>query len=102
MTGWEGEITRPGDKKLNSRIHIAGTDPRHQGLQHQITADDLQHKSGHHRRSCLSVLWHEHENSGENDPDQTTVAQRGKGRHQQVQNGIPQVCLYPIQNGKFK
>ena len=102
MAGGEGEIIRPDDEKLDSRIHVAGTDAGHQRLQHQITADNLQHKAGHDGHPNRSVLWHENEDTGEEDPDQAAVAQRGDGRHQQVQEGIAQVCLYPIQNGQFK
>ena len=56
----------------------------------------------HDCHSDLSVLWHENEDTGENDPDQAAIAQCGDGLHQQVQDGIPQICLDPIQNGQFK
>ena len=39
------------------------------------------------------MLRHEKEDTGEKNPDQTFVAQRGDGRHEQVHNGIPQICL---------
>ena len=48
------------------------------------------------------MLWHEHEDTGEGDPDQAAAAQQSDDWHQQVQRWISQVCLDPIQNHKFK
>ena len=102
VAGWEGEIIRPGDEKLDSRIHITGTNARDQRLQHQITADNLQHKAGHDCHSDLSVLWHENEDLIFMPKYRKVRLWPSDGRHQQVQDGIPQICLDPIQNGQFK
>ena len=102
MARREGEIVWPSDKELDSCIHIAGANTCDQRLEDQIAADDLQHKTGQDCRSGLSILWHKNENTGEKDPDQAVIAQRGDGRHQKVHDGIPQICLDPVQNGQFK
>ena len=67
MSRWEGEVVRPGNEKLDSRIHITGTNARDQRLQHQITADDLQHKPSQDGHPDLAVLGHEKEDPGENE-----------------------------------
>ena len=51
---------------------------------------------------CLQRPFALHTTSANNDPDRAAVAQSGEGRHQQVHGRISQVCLNPVQNGKFK
>ena len=103
MTGGEGKIMLLFDQQIDDHtqipfLKIVGADAGDGGLQVNVAHQKTENQGKCHTKTGFSILFCNHEQHRNSDPEDAGIAKNCDDGHQEIQRRTPEICSNPVKD----